>query len=393
MVLAIRGSEAQDEQMALDWLVADANFANSDLTLQEKTLNKYIDEELTDLIKEKGYSNLAISGHSLAGYLGFEAAAHLAVSNPFLFDIFMQATSLDGPGVTEENYEANKYAYDLIKDKCTHYHYTTVGSLLKSICDEDHYISLKGASDWQKYAIASNLVPNRFINGATISQFDGLLQYISGNFIKHTLPSLQFNDDGSFDLDAVAPPDYPQQFIMSGGTANQTIGAVNVIMQIAMYKMNCWLVETDNLEEDAFAQIIGKATRTGDRHNLVQIAAGAFVETAIEEYFFIVRQSNTIDDFIKLKEDVITAINQKIDNKKTVLACFEELMTDLADTVSSVGNNTVGTNTWFKLLSDIESLSEAGCKDLINYGVDVPDFTDVGNDLRIIGGIAVAYYE
>ena len=87
VVLAIRGSEAQDEQMALDWLVADANFANSDLTLQEKTLNKYIDEELTDLIKEKGYSNLAISGHSLAGYLGFEAAAHLAVSNPFLFDM------------------------------------------------------------------------------------------------------------------------------------------------------------------------------------------------------------------------------------------------------------------------------------------------------------------
>ena len=39
VVLAIRGSEAQDEQMALDWLVADANFANSDLTLQEKTLN------------------------------------------------------------------------------------------------------------------------------------------------------------------------------------------------------------------------------------------------------------------------------------------------------------------------------------------------------------------
>jgi len=63
VVLAIRGSEAQDEQMALDWLVADANFANSDLTLQEKTLNKYVDEELTDLIREKGYSNLAISGH------------------------------------------------------------------------------------------------------------------------------------------------------------------------------------------------------------------------------------------------------------------------------------------------------------------------------------------
>ena len=148
VILAVRGSEVVGEQGFLDWLQADANFINSDITEQEKALNEYVNTEFTDLVREKGYTYTAYMGHSLGGYLAIEAAANVAAVNPYLYNTLLEAISIDGPGVTNENYNANKEYYEMIADKCFHYHATAVGSILQTICNPDHYISIKGAADW-----------------------------------------------------------------------------------------------------------------------------------------------------------------------------------------------------------------------------------------------------
>jgi len=151
IIFSTRGTEpTTKEQYFLDLVYTDANIINSDITAQEVKMYEYLDGEFATLIQQKGYSNLATVGHSLGGYLAFSAAAHIVNEEGYAADIFMQGTNIDGPGVTEENLEANQDIYAKINPYLTHYHYTYIGSLLTPICDK--YISITGASDSQMFA-------------------------------------------------------------------------------------------------------------------------------------------------------------------------------------------------------------------------------------------------
>ena len=69
VILSVRGTEPTTwEQKYLDLVQTDLNIINSDITEQEKVLYEYIDGEFATLIKERQYSNLATTGHSLGGY-------------------------------------------------------------------------------------------------------------------------------------------------------------------------------------------------------------------------------------------------------------------------------------------------------------------------------------
>ena len=136
VIFSVRGTEpTTNEQMYLDLVNTDLNIINSDVTAQDLVMYDYLDNEFATLLEQKGYSNLATTGHSLGGYLAFSAAAHIMLQkNSCANAIFMQGTNIDGPGVTEENLEVNKDIYAKLDPYLTHYHYTYVGSILTPIC-------------------------------------------------------------------------------------------------------------------------------------------------------------------------------------------------------------------------------------------------------------------
>ena len=127
VIFSARGTEPNTlQQFVLDLVMTDLDIINSELTEQEKVMYGFLDNEFAQLLEEKGYSNLATSGHSLGGYLAFSAAAHMVHERGYASQIFMQGTNIDGPGVTEENLAdpVNQAIYAEINDKLTHYHYT-----------------------------------------------------------------------------------------------------------------------------------------------------------------------------------------------------------------------------------------------------------------------------
>ena len=136
VIFSVRGTEpTTKEQIYLDLVNTDLNIINSDVTAQDLVMYDYLDNEFATLLEQKGYSNLATTGHSLGGYLAFSAAAHIATDEEsYAYEIFMQGTNIDGPGVTEENLEVNKDVYAKLDPYLTHYHYTYVGSILTPIC-------------------------------------------------------------------------------------------------------------------------------------------------------------------------------------------------------------------------------------------------------------------
>ena len=112
VIFSARGTEPNTlQQFVLDLVMTDLDIINSELTEQEKVMYEFLDNEFAQLLEEKGYSNLATAGHSLGGYLAFSAAAHMVDKGGYASQIFMQGTNIDGPGVTEENIEANKDIY------------------------------------------------------------------------------------------------------------------------------------------------------------------------------------------------------------------------------------------------------------------------------------------
>ena len=135
VIFSVRGTEpTTDEQIYLDLVNTDLNILNSDVTEQELVMYDFLDNEFATLLEEKGYSNLATTGHSLGGYLSFSAAGHIMVKGEHASEIFMQGTNIDGPGVTEENLEVNADTYAKLDPYLTHYHYTYIGGLLNPIC-------------------------------------------------------------------------------------------------------------------------------------------------------------------------------------------------------------------------------------------------------------------
>lgn len=143
VIFSARGTEPTTiDQICLDLVQTDLDIINSDLTEQEKVMYDFLDNEFAALLEEKGYSNLATTGHSLGGYLSLSGAAHMVFKGGYASQIFMQGTNIDGPGVTEENLAdpVNQAIYAEINDRLTHYHYTYVGSILTPICD-NHIVS------------------------------------------------------------------------------------------------------------------------------------------------------------------------------------------------------------------------------------------------------------
>ena len=135
VIFSVRGTEPTTMgQKYLDLVNTDLNIFNSDVTEQELVMYDFLDNEFATLLEEKGYSNLATTGHSLGGYLSFSSAGHIIVKGGYASEIFMQGTNIDGPGVTEENLEANADTYAKLDPYLTHYHYTYIGGLLTPIC-------------------------------------------------------------------------------------------------------------------------------------------------------------------------------------------------------------------------------------------------------------------
>ncbi len=205
VIFSARGTEPNTlQQFVLDLVMTDLDIINSELTEQEKVMYEFLDNQFAQLLEEKGYSNLATSGHSLGGYLAFSAAAHMVDKGGYASQIFMQGTNIDGPGVTEENLAnpENQVIYAAINDKLTHYHYTYVGGILTPICD--NYISVTGASDWKMYGDEMSETQYQALvslYGQEIADKMAFLSYyISGQSGKHALASLQFTEDGEFDI-------------------------------------------------------------------------------------------------------------------------------------------------------------------------------------------------
>ena len=353
VILAVRGSEANDNQFLLDWILTDMNIVNSDLTSQEKTLNQFIDEEFAPLVLEKGYQNVAGIGHSLGGYLCFEGLAHIAATNPVLYDLLMQGVSIDGPNPPDENYQANESAYSMIKDFCYHYQYSLVGNIFEDncICDEDHRFSIKEASNWQYDQIDSNVAMG--VSYELLGpQAQFFIQYLIGCGLRHNLPSLCFTEDGDFDYTANDTYNCPPDLFEDGDISWYRING----LQTVFYIINNILFSLENnTDAGTVAEIVSKITQSADESNLPQIMFGSLIETITEEYNFFVKSN--VSDNIKVAIEDLSLDTQLL--SEVMYDYFTFVLPAASNQVDMVISPNETINKWFDFLSDINEFGQS----------------------------------
>ncbi len=353
VILAVRGSEANDNQFLLDWILTDMNIVNSDITCQEQRLNQFIDEEFAPLVQAKGYQNVAGMGHSLGGYLCFEGLAHIAATNPFLYDLLMQGVSIDGPNPPDENISANQSAYDMIKDFCYHYQYSLVGCIFEDncICNDDHRFSIKEASNWQY-----NPVDFGVSMGASYEllgpQAQFFIQYLFGCVSRHNLPSLCFTEDGDFDYTANDTYNCPPDLFEDGDISWYRING----LQTVFYIINNILFSLENnTDAGTVAEMVSKITQSSDESNLPQIMFGSLIETITEEYNFFVK-SNVSDD-IKVAIEDLSLDTQLL--SEVMYDYFTFVLPASSNQVDMVISPNETINKWFDFLSDINEFGQS----------------------------------
>ena len=348
VIFSVRGTEpTTNEQKYLDIVNTDLMIINSDVTAQELVMYDYLDNEFATLLEQKGYSNLATTGHSLGGYLAFSAAAHIATDEEsYAYEIFMQGTNIDGPGVTEENLEVNKDVYAKLDPYLTHYHYTYVGSILTPICSK--YISITGASDPSDYL---EDMPEEYyewmINhfGPEMTEhINTLFRYYNAHTGKHSLASLQFVNDEDFDTSYVENHNYievsdmelsPYSFDGLVGVIFETI-VVLIVNQLYNESMNY----DDSVEFDLWAGIVNKATELVDDNDQLQIFSGGILDavTIFMNEFYLT------DEYAEFSEP----FGEFVDTYREMVVHFVNIMSDPSIDVEQ----------WFALVDDVMVLAE-----------------------------------
>ncbi|MBO5082009.1 MAG: hypothetical protein J6C06_05325, partial [Lachnospiraceae bacterium] len=358
VIFSVRGTEPTTmEQKYLDLVNTDLNIFNSDVTEQELVMYDFLDNEFATLLEEKGYSNLATTGHSLGGYLSFSAAGHIMVMGEHASEIFMQGTNIDGPGVTEENLEANADTYAKLDPYLTHYHYTYIGGLLTPICS--NYVSITGASDVAAYV--EDMSPELYDALASIlgdevaDDINILYGYYSGHTGKHALASLQFvggesENAGNFDTSYVENHNYFEvnDLISSCVIKGDTFGLLSNL--IVLFTTMQLYYESENYdagtEFDLWANIVDKAAQIADDNDLIQIFAGGVFKMATDLVNDVMDMS---DEYEQLRENI------KVQ--------FEEATPTLTkltkDTIILLGSPTMDVGQWFELVDDVATLSNS----------------------------------
>lgn len=132
-LVAFRGSESESwDDIQKDWIQSDIGLANSILTPQQATAQKYME----DIYRKYGgqYDNFGLTGHSLGGNL----AEHAAITAPDgMRNKISQCVNLDGPGFSKQYLIA--HANDIGKSKgiITHYQWSWCGGLLNRVPGSD----------------------------------------------------------------------------------------------------------------------------------------------------------------------------------------------------------------------------------------------------------------
>ncbi|MBQ8247321.1 MAG: hypothetical protein IJZ42_09330 [Lachnospiraceae bacterium] len=272
VIFSARGTEPTTlEQKYLDLVNTDLNIFNSDVTEQELVMYDFLDNEFATLLEEKGYSNLATTGHSLGGYLSFSAAGHIMVKGEHASEIFMQGTNIDGPGVTEENLEANADIYAKLDPYLTHYHYTYIGGLLNPICS--NYVSIFGASNSTPYE--EGFSPEFYENLKTAlgedlaDRINSIYSYVNAQTGKHALASLQFDGD-NYDTSYVENNDFDIttntvfRSMSLYGMPGLLLETVVMLITLQLYEES--LQNPADIEFDLWANIADKATQIADEY-------------------------------------------------------------------------------------------------------------------------------
>jgi len=141
-IIAFRGSESVNvEQIVKDWVQADMTIMNGDMTAQELAACRYLDYiGNNDALKK--YQDIAITGHSLGGDLALVSTIYTATDEckTDMSSRIKQSVSMDGPGHPQEFLDKYEDAINEMQGVMTHYQWSLVGSILKSVCLTDNYI-------------------------------------------------------------------------------------------------------------------------------------------------------------------------------------------------------------------------------------------------------------
>ncbi|MBR1703376.1 MAG: DUF2974 domain-containing protein [Lachnospiraceae bacterium] len=144
-IIAFRGSESylhgtlSAEQVCKDWIQADLQILYGGLTAQEQAACQYMNE-IADSPAFDKYQKIALTGHSLGGNLALVSTIYTATEegkkNTDLASRIVQSVSMDGPGHPQEFIDKYQDAINEMQGVMTHYHWSLVGSILKSVCRE-----------------------------------------------------------------------------------------------------------------------------------------------------------------------------------------------------------------------------------------------------------------
>ena len=130
LIVAFRGSEGFESEYNFntDWKDADLKLLNSTLTKQQEDVERFIRHiSKSDYIDS--YKSIATAGHSLGGNLALHGAVAISEYEN-LYTKLKRAVSYDGPGCSTEYLKKNADKIEAVKDKMTHFKWSTVGSLL-----------------------------------------------------------------------------------------------------------------------------------------------------------------------------------------------------------------------------------------------------------------------
>ena len=352
VIFSARGTEpVLWKQMYLDLVNTDLNIFNSDVTEQELAMYGFLDKEFAALLEEKGYSNLATTGHSLGGYLSFSAAGHIMVKGEHASEIFMQGTNIDGPGVTEENLEVNADTYAKLDPYLTHYHYTYIGGLLNPICS--NYVSIFGASNSTPYE--EGFSPEFYENLKTAlgedlaDRINSIYSYVNAQTGKHALASLQFDGD-NYDTSYVENNDFDIttntvfRSMSLYGMPGLLLETVVMLITLQLYEES--LQNPADIEFDLWANIADRATQIADDNDLIQILVGGVIKLSTELINDVVDMS---DEYEQLRE----SIKLQLAETTPALANFT------TDIVVLLSDPTIDAEQWFDLVDDVVTLSNS----------------------------------
>ena len=259
--VAFRGSEFtfEGDQMYYDGLEADAGLLNSLETRQQKEVEKFLEENHSLL---KGYDNITMTGHSLAGNL--EEHATIVCAETDLNDNIEACVSLDGPGFSQAYLARHRASLQKVHAHMRHIRWSPVGILLN---DLDHDVV-----DYQEAAVSPGM------EGRLLRHAQGNLVYdehgniVPGNSISPVDEGLDF---ASQVFDAVVLGSLAS-FLATG-----SVGVITAVVLVTGLISFC-VHAANRIGELAAARRQKKASREADENTRIYIDIERFFELGDE---------------------------------------------------------------------------------------------------------------